>query len=138
MCVAKPTRAQEELGWRTEKSLETCCRDVWRFLELDRVAKEEALAKPSTVKEAAATHLAEKEAIITVSPVEEPATEPTAQEDLTTAPLTNESLAAAAWATGSRSPNVWSLALRRSRLAKCRIARPDPFGPFPEKRKGGG
>lgn len=38
MCVAKPSRAEEELGWRTEKSLETCCRDVWRFLE--RVANE--------------------------------------------------------------------------------------------------
>ncbi|KAH7383584.1 hypothetical protein BKA64DRAFT_629311 [Cadophora sp. MPI-SDFR-AT-0126] len=33
MCVAKVTRAEIELGWRTEKSLETCCRDVWRFLE---------------------------------------------------------------------------------------------------------
>jgi UDP-glucose 4-epimerase len=32
-CVAKASRAQEELGWRTEKSLDTCCRDVWRFLE---------------------------------------------------------------------------------------------------------
>lgn len=50
MCVAKPSRAQEELGWRTKKSLETCCRDVWRFLELDRVTKEEALAKESIAK----------------------------------------------------------------------------------------
>ena len=33
MCVAKATRAEIELAWRTEKSLETCCRDVWRFLE---------------------------------------------------------------------------------------------------------
>lgn len=33
MCVAKASRAEIELGWRTEKSLETCCRDVWRFLE---------------------------------------------------------------------------------------------------------
>ncbi|KAK0103059.1 hypothetical protein ONS95_000764 [Cadophora gregata] len=32
-CVAKATRAEIELGWRTEKSLETCCRDVWHFLE---------------------------------------------------------------------------------------------------------
>ena len=45
MCVAKPSCAQEELGWRTEKSLETCSRDVWRFLELDRVAKEESSVK---------------------------------------------------------------------------------------------
>ncbi|KAE8453839.1 hypothetical protein EG329_009351 [Mollisiaceae sp. DMI_Dod_QoI] len=33
MCVAKARRAEEELGWRTEKSLEACCRDIWRFLE---------------------------------------------------------------------------------------------------------
>lgn len=37
-CVAKVGRAAEELGWRTERSLETCCRDIWRFLE--RVAAE--------------------------------------------------------------------------------------------------
>jgi len=42
MCVAKADRAQEELGWRTEKSLETCCRDVWRFLQ--RVENEESTA----------------------------------------------------------------------------------------------
>jgi UDP-glucose 4-epimerase len=39
MCVAKAGRAQEELGWRTEKNLETCCQDIWRFLE--RVASEQ-------------------------------------------------------------------------------------------------
>jgi UDP-glucose 4-epimerase len=50
MCVAKPSRAQEELGWRTKKSLETCCHDVWRLLELDRVTKEEALAKEPIAK----------------------------------------------------------------------------------------
>lgn len=33
MCVARAGRAAEELGWRTERSLETCCRDIWRFLE---------------------------------------------------------------------------------------------------------
>ena len=38
MCVAKAGRAQRELGWRTEKDLQTCCRDIWRFLE--RVASE--------------------------------------------------------------------------------------------------
>jgi UDP-glucose 4-epimerase len=38
MCVAKAGRAREELGWRTEKNLEACCRDIWRFLE--RVATE--------------------------------------------------------------------------------------------------
>jgi UDP-glucose 4-epimerase len=44
MCVAKAGRAQEELGWRTEKSLETCCRDVWRFLEGVGVANKESRA----------------------------------------------------------------------------------------------
>ncbi|TVY84661.1 UDP-glucose 4-epimerase [Lachnellula suecica] len=43
MCVAKAGRAQEELGWRTEKTLETCCRDVWRFLE--HVVAEDSRAK---------------------------------------------------------------------------------------------
>ncbi|CAG8950736.1 hypothetical protein HYFRA_00002947 [Hymenoscyphus fraxineus] len=38
MCIARAGRAAEELGWRTERSLETCCRDIWRFLE--RVATE--------------------------------------------------------------------------------------------------
>ncbi len=33
MCVAKARRAEEELGGRTEKSLEAWCRDIWRFLE---------------------------------------------------------------------------------------------------------
>jgi UDP-glucose 4-epimerase len=37
-CVAKARRAEEELGWKTEKTMEMCCRDVWRFLE--RVSKE--------------------------------------------------------------------------------------------------
>jgi UDP-glucose 4-epimerase len=33
MCVAKAGRAQEELGWKTEKNLQNCCQDIWRFLE---------------------------------------------------------------------------------------------------------
>jgi len=37
-CVAKARRAEEELGWKTEKTMEMCCRDVWRFLE--RVSRE--------------------------------------------------------------------------------------------------
>ncbi|KAH6678338.1 hypothetical protein B0J14DRAFT_559476 [Halenospora varia] len=37
MCVAKANRAEEELGWRTQKSLGDCCRDVWRFLEESRL-----------------------------------------------------------------------------------------------------
>jgi UDP-glucose 4-epimerase len=32
-CVARAEKAERELGWKTEKGLETCCRDVWRFLE---------------------------------------------------------------------------------------------------------
>lgn len=100
MCVAKPSRAQEELGWRTEKSLETCCRDVWRFLELDRIAKEEASAKESsessqlTLKEALVTEPEVKEPLVTVSSVEENlATEPLATEMLATAALATVSLA---------------------------------------------
>jgi hypothetical protein len=63
MCVAKPNRAQEELGWRTEKSLETCCRDVWRFLELDRVAKEEASAKELFVKDSSVKEILAQETL---------------------------------------------------------------------------
>lgn len=47
-CVAKASRAEEELGWRTEKSLETCCRDVWRFLE--RVQDETLSSSTSSVE----------------------------------------------------------------------------------------
>jgi UDP-glucose 4-epimerase len=32
-CVARVEKAQIELGWKTEKKLETCCRDIWWFLE---------------------------------------------------------------------------------------------------------
>lgn len=38
ICVAKAERAHKELGWRTEKTLDECCRDVWRYLE--RVASD--------------------------------------------------------------------------------------------------
>jgi len=34
ICVAKSNKAEEELGWRAERSLETCCRDIWRYLAL--------------------------------------------------------------------------------------------------------
>lgn len=44
MCVASATRADVELGWRTEKSLGDCCRDIWRFLE--RVAEDEGGPSP--------------------------------------------------------------------------------------------
>jgi len=33
ICVAMPRRAESELDWRTEKSLETSCRDIYNFLE---------------------------------------------------------------------------------------------------------
>lgn len=33
ICVAMPQRAEVELNWRTEKSLETSCRDIYNFLE---------------------------------------------------------------------------------------------------------
>lgn len=32
-CVAKPDKAEEELGWKAEKTLDQCCQDIWRFLE---------------------------------------------------------------------------------------------------------
>lgn len=32
-CVAMPQRAEVELKWKTQKSLETCCRDIMNFLE---------------------------------------------------------------------------------------------------------
>jgi hypothetical protein len=64
---------------------------VWRFLELDRVAKEEALAKESIAKqvlgtvssivEVLATEPRVEEASVTMSPVEESLpTEPLATE----------------------------------------------------------
>lgn len=33
ICVAMPKRAEMELNWKTEKSLETCCRDICNFLD---------------------------------------------------------------------------------------------------------
>ncbi|KAN0122977.1 putative UDP-glucose 4-epimerase [Hyaloscypha variabilis] len=33
ICVAMPKRAEMELDWKTEKSLETCCSDICKFLE---------------------------------------------------------------------------------------------------------
>lgn len=32
-CVALSKKAEQELRWKTEKSLDTCCEDIWRFLE---------------------------------------------------------------------------------------------------------
>jgi len=33
ICVAMPKRAEVELDWKAEKSLETCCRDICNFLD---------------------------------------------------------------------------------------------------------
>ncbi|TVY29061.1 UDP-glucose 4-epimerase [Lachnellula hyalina] len=33
ICVAMPKRAEVELDWKTQKSLETSCRDIYNFLE---------------------------------------------------------------------------------------------------------
>jgi UDP-glucose 4-epimerase len=33
ICVAMPKRAETELNWKTEKSLEVCCRDICTFLD---------------------------------------------------------------------------------------------------------
>jgi len=33
ICVAMPKRAEVELDWKAERSLETCCRDICNFLE---------------------------------------------------------------------------------------------------------
>lgn len=32
VCIAEPSRAEAELHWRTEMTLETCCQDICRFL----------------------------------------------------------------------------------------------------------
>lgn len=32
ICVAMPKRAETELNWKTERSLDTCCKDIWNFL----------------------------------------------------------------------------------------------------------
>jgi UDP-glucose 4-epimerase len=37
VCVASPTRAEIELNWKTEKSIETCCRDICNSLKLDQM-----------------------------------------------------------------------------------------------------
>lgn len=34
-CVATPDRAERELGWRTEKSLQDACEDLWNYLRID-------------------------------------------------------------------------------------------------------
>jgi UDP-glucose 4-epimerase len=32
ICIAEPTRAKEELSWKTERTLDVCCEDIWRRL----------------------------------------------------------------------------------------------------------
>ncbi|KAJ5261174.1 hypothetical protein N7478_011769 [Penicillium angulare] len=34
-CVATPDRAERELGWKTEKSLQDACEDLWNYLTID-------------------------------------------------------------------------------------------------------
>ena len=34
-CYSDPKKAQEELGWKAEKSLEDMCRDSWKFIEMN-------------------------------------------------------------------------------------------------------
>lgn len=34
-CIAEPSKSLLDLEWRTEKSLEDCCRDICRVLDLD-------------------------------------------------------------------------------------------------------
>ena len=34
-CYSNPKKAQEELGWKAEKSLEDMCKDSWRFIEMN-------------------------------------------------------------------------------------------------------
>jgi UDP-glucose 4-epimerase len=36
VCVAEPSRAEAQLGWRTEKSLQSCCEDICRFLGISQ------------------------------------------------------------------------------------------------------
>jgi UDP-glucose 4-epimerase len=35
ICIADPTKSLEALGWKTKKTLDDCCRDICRFLNLD-------------------------------------------------------------------------------------------------------
>ncbi|KAJ5618634.1 hypothetical protein N7528_006745 [Penicillium herquei] len=35
-CVATPDRAERELGWKTEKSLQDACEDLWNYLRIDK------------------------------------------------------------------------------------------------------
>ena len=32
-CYANPEKAEKELGWKAEKSLEDMCRDSWNYIE---------------------------------------------------------------------------------------------------------
>jgi UDP-glucose 4-epimerase len=34
ICVAEPTKAENELGWKTQKTLMHSCRDLCRFLNI--------------------------------------------------------------------------------------------------------
>ena len=34
-CYSNPKKAEEELNWKAEKTLEDMCRDSWKFIELN-------------------------------------------------------------------------------------------------------
>ncbi|KAJ5949882.1 hypothetical protein N7454_001466 [Penicillium verhagenii] len=42
-CVATPDRAARELGWKTEKSLQDACEDLWNYLRIDSDGGREAI-----------------------------------------------------------------------------------------------
>lgn len=39
VCIAEPSKAEAELHWRTEMTLETCCQDICRFLGIVKPPK---------------------------------------------------------------------------------------------------
>jgi len=41
ICVAMPTKAEMELGWKAEKTIQMCCRDIVNFLAMSKKIDEE-------------------------------------------------------------------------------------------------
>ena len=39
-CYADPTKAKNELGWETEKSLRDMCRDSWLYIQTAKGMKQ--------------------------------------------------------------------------------------------------
>ncbi|KAH7354668.1 putative UDP-glucose 4-epimerase [Rhexocercosporidium sp. MPI-PUGE-AT-0058] len=48
-CVAEVSRAKEELGWRTEKSLDDSARDVWNFMKVEQRQEDEPVEDATRV-----------------------------------------------------------------------------------------